>query len=177
MKITHAFIASAVVLSALAAAPAAHAQQLDFNFAPKAQAGTPGSVLQFTAALSNPSTTDTVFLNGDTPTLNAPGLNVNDIFFSNGPTSLGPVGSGTDTYSGDFLDVTITSAAQPGTYQGTYTIVGGADSNAQDTVATADFSVTVLPAAVPEASSVVSLGLLLALGLGGVTVAARRKAL
>lgn len=34
---------------------------------------------------------------------------------------------------------------------------------------------TALPAAVPEASTTVSLGLLLALGMGGVMVAARRK--
>ena len=37
------------------------------------------------------------------------------------------------------------------------------------------FVVTFAPAAVPEASTTISLGLLLALGLGGVTVSARRR--
>ena len=176
MKLSPAFAASALVLVGLAAAPAAHAQLL-FTLTPAGLAGTPGSTLQYAGTLSNTSTTDTVFLNGDSPTLNAPGLTLDaGPFEGNAPLSLGPVGSGSDIYSGGFFDISIDPAAQPGTYVGTFAIQGGADGDAQDTVATHDFSVTVLPAAVPEASSVVSLGLLLMLGLGGVVVARRKTA-
>jgi hypothetical protein len=172
--LSKAFLAAAALVTLGAAAPAAHAQ-LNFTLTPSSQFGSPGSTLQFFGTLANPSTTDTVFLNGDTPTFTAPGLTLDaSPFNSNAPLSLGPLGSGTDIYTGDFFDVSIGSAALPGTYLGTFEIQGGADGNAQDTIATQDFSVTVLPQAVPEASSVTSLGLLLMLGLGGIIVARRR---
>ena len=176
MKFTPAFLLSAFILTGLAAAPAAQAQTA-FGMPQDGRAGAQGDTIQFADTLSNSSATDTVFLNNDTVTFTAPGLTLTDLFFSNGPASLGPVGSGTETYNGDFFDVAISSTAQPGTYSGTFEIQGGADSNADGIVAAKDFSVTVLPAAVPEVSSFFSLGLLLALSLGGVAVAARRKAL
>ena len=170
-------ILAAALISLGAAAPAIHAQTLNFTLDSATQFGAPGSVLHFFGTLSNPSTTDTVFLNSDTPTLNGLGLPLDDSpFSSNAPLSLGPLGSGSYTYTGDFFDVAVGSAAQPGTYSGTFEIQGGADSSAQDTVATSDFSVTVLPQAVPEASSVTSLGLLLMLGLGGIVVVRRKTA-
>jgi len=57
-------------------------------------------------------------------------------------------------------------------------VQGGADGNASDELASAPFSVTVLaqPAAVPEASTTLSFGLLLVLGGGGLLVAKRRRA-
>ncbi len=169
-------VLAATLMSLGAVAPAAHAQ-LNFSVTPLSQAGTPGSILQFTDTLSNSSTTDTVFLNGDSKNLNAPGLTLDDSPFNNSaPLSLGPLGSGNDTYTGDFFDVSIDPSAQPGTYSGTFTIQGGADINAHDTVATKDFFVTVLPAAVPEASSVTSLGVLLMLGLCGIVVVRRKTA-
>lgn len=171
--LSKAVLAAAAFMALGAAAPAAHAQ-LNFTLDTPAQFGAPGSTLQFFGTLSNPSTTDTVFLNGDTATVPT-GLALDDSpFINNAPLSLGPLGSGTDIYTGDFFDVSIDPAAQPGTYTGTFEIQGGADSNAQDTVAAQDFTVSVLPQAVPEASSVTSMGLLLMLGLGGIIIVRRK---
>ena len=177
MQLFSKAILAAALISLGAAAPAIHAQTLNFTLDNTGVLyGAPGSVLHFTGTLSNSSTTDTVFLNGDVPTFTAPGLTLDDSPFSNAPLSLGPLGSGSDTYTGDFFDVTIGSAAQPGTYSGTFEILGGADGNASDVVASHDFYATVLPQAVPEASSVTSLGLMLMLGLGGIVIVRRKKA-
>ncbi len=179
MKLWHTFSPLAVLPLLLLAAPA-HAQ-LTLNLLPAVQAGNPGDTLYFTGTLSN-MTADTVFLNSDSPTFNGPGTIDDTPFFNNAPASLDPMGTmdangnPTDTYNGPFFDITLNANAAPGTYNGTFTILGGVDGNATDTVATQDFSVTVLPvAAVPEASSVVSLGVLLALGLGGLSVSTRRR--
>ena len=170
-------LAAAAVVPLGTGAPTAHAQTLDFTLdAQGVQDAAPGSVLHFTGTLSNPSATDAVFLNADTPTFAAPGLTLDDSPFAmNAPAALGSAGSGSDIFAGDFFDVTVDPSARPGTYTGTFEVQGGADSNASDIVAAHDFSVTVLPQAVPEASSVTSLGLLLMLGLGGIIVVRRKK--
>jgi hypothetical protein len=186
MKLWHTFPPLAVLPLLLLAAPA-HAQ-LNLSLLPASQAGNPGDTLNFTGMLSNPTAASdpnaySVFLNSDSPTFNGPGTIDATPFFTNAPASLDPAGTmdangnltNTDTYNGPFFDITLDPNAAPGTYNGTFTILGGADGNASDTVATQDFSVTVLPAAVPEASSVVSLGVLLALGLGGLVVSTRRR--
>lgn len=181
MKLWHTFSPLAVLPLLLLAAPA-HAQ-LNLSLLPSSQAGNPGDTLNFTGTLSNP-TLDSVFLNGDTPTFNGPGTIDDSPFLFNAPLSLDPLGTtdgngnptGTDTYTGPFFDVKLDPNAAPGTYFGSFVVTGGADGSAQDTVATQDFSVTVLPAAaVPEASSMISLGVLLALGLGGLAVSAKRR--
>lgn len=181
MKLFARLFPVAVLLATLALTPAAHAQ-LVLDLTPPGQAGPVSSVFNFSGTLINP-TSDEVFLNGDSLTFNGPasGLSLDDSpFFNNAPLSLTGTGSGGDVYSGGFFSVSIASNAAAGTYFGTFSILGGADANAQDTVATQDFSVTVTgradPAPVPEASSVVSLGLLLLLGAGGVFAARRRPA-
>ena len=171
------------VLPLLLLAVPAHAQ-LNLNLANTSLAGNPGDTLNFTGTLSNP-TLASVFLNSDNPTFNGPGTTDGSPFLlnPNAPISLDPAGTtdangnptGTDSYSGPFFDVTLDPNAAPGIYNGTFTILGGVDGNATDNVATEDFSVTVLPAAVPEASPTVSLGVLLALGLGGLIVSAKRR--
>ena len=176
MKLWHKLSPLAVLPLALLAAPAQ--AQLTLNLTPAAQVGAIGDTLNFTGTLSNP-TLDTVFLNSDSFSFSGPAPD--DSPFLNAPLSLDPVGTTdmngnpTDSYTGGFFNVTLDSSVAPGTYLGTFSILGGADSNAADTVATEDFSVTVLPAAVPEASSLVSLGVLLALGLGGLVISAKRR--
>ncbi len=160
----------------LAAAPAQ--AQLVLNLAPPIQSGTSGSTLLFSGTLSNP-TTSTVFLNGDSDTFSAPGLTLDaSPFFNNAPDSLSALNGGSDTYAGGFFSVLIGPSALPGTYAGTFSVVGGADGNAQMTVASEPFFVTVSPSAgpVPEVSSAVSCGLLLCLS-GAVLAVRRRKAL
>lgn len=107
----------------LAAAPAAHAQ-LTLTLTPASQAGPAPSTFDFTGTLTNP-TANEVFLNGDSPTFNGPGTIDGNPFLNNAPLSLGPAGSGSDTYTGSFFDVTLNASAQPGTYFGTFAVLGG----------------------------------------------------
>lgn len=171
--------AFAILLAALFAAPAAQAQ-LTLTLTPAGQAGSAPSTFHFTGTLSNPTASE-VFLNGDSPTFNGPGSIDGSPFLNNAPTSLMPTGSTggsgnpTDSFTGSFFDVTLDSSAAPGTYFGTFEVLGGPTANDQNIVATEDFSVTVTPSPVPEAPSVVSFGLLLLLGLGGTVVAKCKK--
>ncbi|MGI4788634.1 MAG: hypothetical protein ACRYFS_07265 [Janthinobacterium lividum] len=59
--------------------------------------------------------------------------------------------------------------------QNIYLILGGPAGAFSQQVNYQNFSLTDTPAAVPEASTTVSFGLLLMLGLGGIVVAARKK--
>ena len=159
----------------LAAAPV-HAQLL-LGLTPQAQSGTLGDTLLFSGTLSNPTTSE-VFLNGESLTFDAPvtGLSLDgSAFLNNAPISLSASGGGNDTYTDGFFSVFVAPSAAAGTYTGTFAVLGGADGNAQTTVASQRFFVTVTPngAPVPEASTTVSLGLLL--GLGGLMLHARRR--
>ena len=169
---------AAFLLLALGSVLAAPAQaQLVLNLTPSLQSGTPGSTLLFSGTLSNP-TASTVFLNGDGYTFSAPGLTLDaSPFFNNAPDSLSAVGGGSDTYSGGFFNVFVTPSALPGTYAGTFSVLGGADGNAQATVASETFFVSVQPnsAPVPETSSAVSLGVLFGLGTLAIGICRRRK--
>jgi MYXO-CTERM domain-containing protein len=175
--------AFAALLAALVSAPAAHAQ-LTLTLTPAGQAGPVPNTFYFIGTLSNP-TANEVFLNGDSPTFNgptgSPGLDDNP-FFNNAPLSLMAAGSTdsngnpTDSFTGEFFDVTVDSSAAQGTYEGTFAILGGADANAQDTVATEDFSVTVTPSSAPEPSQWAAFGVGV-LGLAGLALRARRRRL
>lgn len=178
MKLSTSLAASAALLACLAGAPAARAQTT-LTLTPAAQAGSPGSTLFFSGTLANTGMSD-VFLNGDSLTFNGPanGLTLDDSpFFANAPTSLGASGSGSDTFTGGLFDVSLGASAVPGTYFGTFAVTGGAGGNAQGTLASQDFSVTVEPAspsAAPEPSQVAGLAFT-ALGLGGLLLRARRR--
>ena len=163
----------APVLLLCFAAPNAAQAQLTLTLSPSSQAGKVPNTFHFTGTLTNP-TGAVVFLNGDSPTFNGPGTIDDSAFLNNAPLSLTAVTMPGAAYTGGFFDVIMTSAAQ-GTYFGTFEVLGGPTANDQAVVATEDFSVTVAPSPVPEASTTVSLGLLLTLGLGGVVVSARRR--
>lgn len=173
------FPTSAILLTYLTASPAAHAQ-LVLSLAPSAQTGVAGDTLHFAGAVNNP-TADFLFITGDSITFNTsePGLTLDDSpFLVNAPTGLTAAGGQADTYTGGLFDVTINPSATAGTYFGTFEVLGGPESGTQATLAHADFSVIVTAPSqtvpVPEASTEASLGLLLALGLGG-TLMTRRK--
>ena len=156
------------------AAPRAAQAQLMLTLTSAAQTGPASGAFHFAGMLTNLTAAE-VFLNGDSPTFNGPGTIDDSAFLTNAPLSLGAMGSGSNTYTGSFFDIILPSSAAPGTYFGTFTVLGGPTANDQITVATKDFLVTVPPPAVPEASTIVSLGLLLTLGLGGGVVSARRR--
>ena len=141
----------------LAAAAACHASVLTVAIVPDTLTGNPGNVLPFFGSLTN-TTGSTVFINSDSFTFAIAGAD-DTPFLINAPISLGPLGSAGPF---EFLDVTIPLAQAPGTYDGVFTVLGGADGNAQDNLGSAAFHVTV-NSTVPEPGSL----LLMAAGLAG----------
>lgn len=136
---------SILMLAALgAAAAAANPLPITIAFDQPDQIGVAGQTLQFFGTLTNTSA-DTVFLNSDD--LNPTGLSItsNDLFLANLPAFLAPNGQAGDS-SGDveLFDLTLSVPLRDAitTFPGTYTIVGGADANAQDIVGSANFSVS-----------------------------------
>jgi hypothetical protein len=126
------------------------------------QTGQPGATLMFSGVLSNGGP-DTVFLNSDTLNLVGNSFTVTDLFFSNVPVSLDPGQSSADIQL--FAAMLLNPFSDlPGDYIGTYTLLGGEDSNAQDVVGSGTFSVTANT--VPEPSSSLELGICLALLIG-----------
>ena len=96
---------------------------------------------------------------------------------TNGDAALGAFGGTTTLYGSDFSVNGV--AASSGPLTGSGTITGKLADNAGMSTITYDVlfngSLNLDAAPVPEASTTVSLGLLLALGLGGVMAAGRRK--
>ena len=105
-------------------------------------------------------------------TTTAPGSIVPDVLYANVVGLINPgtyAASGTDIFNP--LLSTGMFAGATGTATFNATVINQAAKTINDQYS-GSFN---LPAAVPEASSTVSLGLLLALGLGGVAITARRK--
>jgi hypothetical protein len=131
---------AAVAALCLLGAPRADAQLL-FGLNPAGQQGAPGTALTFNATLTN-SGAATVWLNGDNSSISSLLLTLDDTpFYTNAPLYLA---SG-DSWTGDIFSVGIDPSTPPGAYFGTFSIVGGADSSAQDILATQNFEVDVVP--------------------------------
>jgi len=163
MNRTRTIVLATVVV--LFFASAARADSVDVELTQTSQTAAPGSTITFDATITNLSSTDTVFLNGDGSITSSPLLTVDDTpFLTNFPLSLDP-----SETSGPFalFNVIIDPTIAPGTYDfNSFSILGGADGSASDTIGTAEFSVTVATASpVPEPGI---LGLLVVglLGLG-----------
>jgi hypothetical protein len=128
--------ALALVLYTASAATA----QVILSFSSAAQVGAPGSTVTFSGSISNIGSS-TVFLNSDAFTLTGTGLTLDDsLYFANAPLSLDP---GISTGTIGLFTVAIDPATGVGSYPGSFSVLGGADSNAQDTLATAPFTVGV----------------------------------
>ena len=127
------------------------------TLSPDTRTGAPGTDLVFYGTITN-SGGATVFLNNDSINLIGAGLTTDDSkFFANVPAFLN---AGASTGLVGLFDVSIDPATAFGIYPGSFSIVGGADANAQGTLVTSDFSVKVAsgsPSTVPEGSSFVSL--------------------
>ena len=135
-----------------------------------AQPGTAGSTVSFVATVSAPGTNSgTVFLNGDGFDVSSPLVVDDNGFLFDFPLSLDPG----DSHSGVLFSIALPSNLAAGLYTGSFEILGGADSNAFDTLGSVDFQVNVAPApsAVPEPESL----MLLAAGLPGVAFLVQRK--
>jgi hypothetical protein len=136
-----------------------------------AQSGTAGSTVSFVATMLAPGTNGgTVFLNGDSFNVSSPLLLDDSGFFNDFPFSLDPG----DSSSGTLFSIALPSNLAAGLYTGSFEILGGADSGAQDTIASVqDSPLNVAPTAstVPEPESL----MLLAAGLPGVALLVQRR--
>jgi hypothetical protein len=147
-----------------------HADSFSVNLTQSDQSGYNNSVLTFSGSFQNISGSS-LFVNGTNFSLDPGDLTYEDTVFFNiasiGTIALGP-GNGD---SGDFFTITIGGLAAPGTYHGTFDLMGGANDSAQLKLGQADFSVTVTET--PEPSTMILLGS----GLLGAAGTLRRRIL
>ena len=142
---------------------AANADNLSLVLTPSTQTVAPAGTVTFSGIITNTSNT-TVFVNGDSFTGLDSLLSFDDTaFVSATPFSLAPGTKYPVSGSANLFDITLDSTATLGSsYSGVFNILGGADAAAQDLQGLAKFTVTA--AAVPETSTTLSFGLLLAAG-------------
>jgi hypothetical protein len=157
-------LAVAVLLTVGLSSAAAYADSVNFTLTnPNQYILNSGGALTFDATVSAPTSNGAaVFLNGDSFNV-AGGFTLDDTdFFNNFPLSLDP---GT-SFTGDLFVLTIPPGTVDGMYTGTFTLLGGANAAAQNSLGTVDFSVSV-----PEPSGLV----LLLTGMVGLALGARFK--
>lgn len=166
MKRTKIMQLGLATLAALVLACGARADSVDVSLTQTSQTATPGSTITFDATITNLSSTDTVYLNGDSSVTSSTLLTIDDTpFLFNFPLSLDP-----SEASGPFglFNVFIDPSTPDGTYDfNSFSILGGLDGNTFDSIGTADFSVTVgSPVATSEPGTLVLLlAGLLAIGM------------
>ena len=154
---------------ALLAPPAARAQQLSFSLDPLSPSGSAGSLLTFRGTLLNTGASP-LFLTGDRFTLAGAGLTLDDTPFVLGaPLSL----SGGESFTGPLFQVWIAPAVPNGSYQGSFTVLGGPTESARGDLATQSFTVEVVPE--PATGALVAVGLLPLAGVAGALLKRRRR--
>ncbi len=162
------------LLAASLTAAVAHADTVTLTLSPSTVSTAPGTTAAYTATLSAPvSNGAPVSLNGDTITFAAPtDITFDDSgLFANFPASLNPGDSDTAA----LFTLTVPAAEPTGIYLGSYVLQGGADGNAQISLATQSFTLDVAASApssvTPEPSSYV----LLSTGMLAMLALASRK--
>lgn len=188
------FLPSALALAGslalgLAVAPA-HAQLVITSAPTLTQSVALGGLTTYSATLQNNFSSTVYFLGDNTDFTFAPGptefgfpaTSNNTVVLDDGRFSFllpgGPSLGAGQSQTFILFSVAAGTAATTGTYQGFFTIQGSTDpSGTPVDLATQNFQTIVTPnaAPVPEASTLVSLGLMLALGLGGTALAVRKK--
>ncbi|MGA8674164.1 MAG: PEP-CTERM sorting domain-containing protein [Candidatus Acidiferrales bacterium] len=148
-----------------ATASRADSDTLDVTLAPAAQTVVDGTlVVVFDGTITNPSATDTVWINADSTSTDSLLVSVDDLGLINVPFFLDPGQS--SGLIADIFEVDLDPTLTPGTYTGVYTLQGGADGGTGTDLfdlADTSFSVTVTPETVPSPEP--SALLLLAAGL------------
>jgi hypothetical protein len=166
MKKTALYL-SMFVLAVFLFVPLASADTINLTLTNPVQSGVPGSTVSFDAtALAVADKLGTVYLNNDSFNVASP-LTLDDTgFLLNFPLSMDAGDSTTDL----LFTVLLPAGLTPGTYTGSFSILGGLSPSAQDVLATVDFTVNAAaPSAVPEpgtyALMATGLGVLMFVGL------------
>jgi len=152
----------------LISAAVARGDSLDVTLTQASQTVAQGTVVvTFGATISNPSSTDTVFLNADSSITSSTLVSVDDTpFLTGAPLFLSP---GQSSGALTLFNVDLPANLAAGTYTGVFSILGGLDGATFDTLSNSSFSVTV-SSTTPEPGTV----LLLALGLVGLGLIVKR---
>lgn len=134
------FVLSLVSVAFLLAGTAAKADPLTVVLLSPYQNGAAGSTLTFEASVFN-DTGQTIYLNGDSPSIDSP-LTLDDSPYNNNfPLSLGAG----DNFTGELFDVNIPTGTAVGLYAGDFAITGGFDSSDTAVVGSANFNVNITP--------------------------------
>ena len=130
-----------VLAIAVTAASTAQANTIDISLDQSTLSGSSGSVLHFFGTLTN-TTGAVVWLNTAGYSGTLPDSNAFDAtpFFNNTPLYLNPNASTGDV---GLFDVSILGSFAVGSYNGTLTLLGGADGNSQDILGSVNFTVIV----------------------------------
>jgi hypothetical protein len=125
-------------------------QAVSITFSPNAQTSSQGSSVTFSGTIENIGS-QTVFLNGDSISLLAPGVTADDSdFLFNAPPSLSPGG----IWTGAIFQLDVGADTPPGAYNGSFTVIGGANSSTFDILGSGLFQLKVVSGSpVPDASS------------------------
>jgi hypothetical protein len=107
------------------------------------------TVVAFDATISNPSMTETIFLNSATATTSSTLVLVDPApFYANTPLFLG---GGDSSGLLELFDVDLLAGLLPGVYTGVFTTNGGLDGSANDDLSDVNFSIKVTsPTTTPE---------------------------
>jgi hypothetical protein len=178
MKAKNLVIWGWLLAAAFGAAGLARADAIDLTLLDPNQTVAQGTAsVLFDATLFNPSATDTIFLNSARDECDCSSyFAVDDSpFYNNAPLSLAP-GQSSGTF--ELFAVDLSSTIPPGTYQDTFSILGGPDGGTStdfNVIGSAPFSVTVNSSSpsVPEPGT---LSMLLAGILALLWVHVRRRA-
>lgn len=147
----------------LLSAASAFSAPLTITFGSSMLPAARGQTVTFTATVLN-TTSAPIFLNGDSLNVTPPLIANDTKFLLNFPLSL----AAGAMVTAPAFDISVPSTAQSGLYSGEFDILGGANANAQTTVGTATFAVSV---PVPEPGT---FGSVIA-GVAGVMWLFRRK--
>ena len=136
---------SMFVLAMFVLVPLASADTINITLTNPVQTGTPGSTVSFDATvLAVSDKLGPVYLNADNYSLSGP-LTLDDSgFLLNFPLVMSAGDSVTDL----LFTVSLPAGLAPGTYTGSFSILGGLNPDAQGTLDTVDF--TINTSAVPE---------------------------